>query len=382
MAQQLGVIQYRGKLGQTVGMKKAKWQKANGIRVRVAPSNPKTRKQAEQRMSMAAATKLAAQLERIVTRSWQNVDYGKKSRDHFVKLLTNRDFKNNPEYDLPYIPKDFTGCVPGTFPISTGSLSLNGLNQIIPQFRHDSAEFPIFSQNIPENVTRRGQLWAAFGFEDGDQITIIGVRDDTGDAKFYQWSIDSVTVDLSDDTILPNEYLYFTTDNNIFSVGQTGKGLLTFASDDQTPLACAIIVSRERGSVPGLRTSSMFACDESIIREWMSDTRKEESIATYMNADAASTDWPVDVPSSYNVQGEVIDSEGEPAPTLGRIVGTGRYRVGQAVTLKAVPATSRNFFKYWSIGDQVVGESGSTTYTFVPTGNVVVKAEFGVSDNP
>lgn len=381
MAQQLGVIQYRGKLGQTVGMKKAKWQKANGIRVRVAPSNPKTRKQAEQRMSMAAATKLAAQLERIITRSWQNVDYGKKSRDHFVKLLTNKDFKNNPEYDLPYIPKDFTGCVPGTFPISTGSLSLNGHNQIIPQIRPSSVEFDVFSQAIPANVTRRGQVWAAFGFEDGDQITIIGVSDDTGDAKFYQWSIDSVKVDLSDNTLIQG-YLYFNTDNGIFAVGDTGSGQLTFRNSDQPPIACAIIISRERDSVPGLRTNSMFACDESILREWMSDTRKEESIATYMNADAASNDWPVDVPSSYNVQGEVIDSEGEAAPAMGYIVGTGRYRVGQTVTLKAVPAASQYFFKYWSIGDQVVGESGSTTYTFVPTSDVVVKAEFGTSDNP
>lgn len=380
MAQQLGVIQYRGKLGQTVGMKKAKWQKANGIRVRVAPSNPKTRKQAEQRMSMAAATKLAAQLERIVTRSWQNVDYGKKSRDHFVKLLTNKDFKNNPEYDLPYIPKDYAGCVPGTFPISTGSLSIGGNNQIIPRMG-DTVKFDLFERELPDSVTRRGQAWAYLGFEDGDQITIVGVDDKTGDAKFYQWSIDSVTVDLSDDELV-QEILMFSTDNGIFAVGDTGRGQLTYRVDDQPPLACAIIVSRERGSVPGLRTNSMFACDESILREWMSDTRKEESIATYMNEGATSNDWPVDVPSSYNVQGEVIDSEGEPSPSSGYIVGTGRYRVGQAVTLKAVPATSRNFFKEWSIGDQVVGESGSSTYTFIPTGDVVVKAEFGTSSNP
>lgn len=378
MAQQLGVIQYRGKLGQTVGMKKAKWQKSNGIRVRVAPSNPKTRKQAEQRMSMAAATKLAAQLERIITRSWQNVDYGKKSRDHFVKLLTNKDFKNNPEYDLPNIPKNYTGCVPGTFPISTGSLSLAGNNQIIPRMGAQ-VKFDLFDKKLPDNVTRRGQAWAYLGFEDGDQITIVGVSDKTGDAKFYQWTVDSIKVDLSDDTEV-QDHIYFITNN--FHVGDIEQGVLSFADDDSAPIACAIIVSRERGSVPGLRTNSMFACDESILREWMSDTRKEESIATYMNADAASTDWPVDVPSSYNVQGEVIDSEGEPSPSSGYIVGTGRYRVGQAVTLKAVPATSRNFFKNWSIGDQVVGEMGSTTYTFIPTSDVVVKAEFGTTSNP
>ena len=83
MAKQLGVIQFRGSLGETVGSKKAAGQKSNTMRVRVREiANPKTQAQAMQRMRMTPAVNIYLHLL-----SWQCTQHGTKSsryaRNHY-----------------------------------------------------------------------------------------------------------------------------------------------------------------------------------------------------------------------------------------------------------------------------------------------------------
>ena len=117
MAFQLGIIQYRGKLGATIGRKKSAGQRANTIAARPqVVSNPRSNAQAAQRMKMAPAVNFYRALRDILNHSWQGVSYGGASHSKFMKEAMRAAV-------YPYIPKGTTAAVPAPYKISVGSLS-------------------------------------------------------------------------------------------------------------------------------------------------------------------------------------------------------------------------------------------------------------------
>lgn len=105
----------KGKVGDLV------LSKSNGVQITRArnrfPSNPKTTKQALQRMKFAAIAAFYSAFENdILNHSWQGVKYGGTSHNHFYKLALSPDVKT------PAVEKGSMSFVPSNYPMSRGTL--------------------------------------------------------------------------------------------------------------------------------------------------------------------------------------------------------------------------------------------------------------------
>ena len=105
----------KGKVGDLV------LSKSNGVQITRArnrfPSNPKTTKQALQRMKFAAIAAFYSAFEKdVLDHSWQGVKYGGPSHNHFYKLALSPDVKT------PGVEKGSMSFVPSNYPMSRGTL--------------------------------------------------------------------------------------------------------------------------------------------------------------------------------------------------------------------------------------------------------------------
>lgn len=105
----------KGKIGDLV------LSKSNGVQITRArnrfPSNPKTTKQALQRMKFSAIAAFYSAFEKdILNHSWQGVKYGGTSHNHFYKLALSPDIKT------PAVEKGSMSFVPSNYPMSRGTL--------------------------------------------------------------------------------------------------------------------------------------------------------------------------------------------------------------------------------------------------------------------
>lgn len=105
----------KGKVGDLV------LSKSNGVQIARArnrfPRNPKTTKQALQRMKFSAIAAFYSAFEKeILNHSWQGVKYGGTSHNHFYKLALSPDVKT------PAIEKGSMSFVPSNYPMSRGTL--------------------------------------------------------------------------------------------------------------------------------------------------------------------------------------------------------------------------------------------------------------------
>ena len=323
MAEQLGVIQYRGKLGNTVGAKRSGTQRNNVMRVKVDPSNPRTRAQAMQRCKMNSALKIYRALEPVLSRSWQNKKYGTESRQFFMSQVMKGSFAG-----LPWAEKGDYNARPGTIPVSIGSLPALQMHCTMGVSGADNESTGYF---WPQGFKRSGQdvTPQTFGelcqdllannptLQDGDQLTAILVYntadDFTGD---YVWFYDSMVLDTTSEAT-SEDIPYLEDAESIAFIGQ--RGLIAgsyniyqqpgdeqtlsgfFIADDIYPhaqcVAAAFIVSRDRDAAPGqagLRSSSTLVTSRDY--QLMNSENREAAILSYMNADSESgnSDWPVD----------------------------------------------------------------------------------------
>lgn len=105
----------KGKVGDLV------LSKSNGVQITRArnrfPKNPKTTKQALQRMKFAAIAAFYSAFEKdVLNHSWQGVKYGGPSHNHFYKLALSPDVKT------PAVEKGSMSFVPSNYPMSRGTL--------------------------------------------------------------------------------------------------------------------------------------------------------------------------------------------------------------------------------------------------------------------
>lgn len=121
----------RGKVGSLV------FKRQNGQQVtvpRVTPPNPQTHSQMMRRVAFASATKTAKALMGIIDHSFQGVQYGQKSVQHFVKMAAKKSFTGVAAADAstlsaapfqlaPVVPPSAFGlAAAGEFVISQGDL--------------------------------------------------------------------------------------------------------------------------------------------------------------------------------------------------------------------------------------------------------------------
>lgn len=139
----------RGKVGSLV------FKRQNGEQVtvpRVTPPNPQTHSQMMRRVAFASATKTAKALKTIIDHSFQGVQYGEKSVQHFVKMAAKKAYagvatadvsalSNAPFQLAPVVPPLAYGVASGgEFVISQGNLNsstihLDGESLVMPNIK-------------------------------------------------------------------------------------------------------------------------------------------------------------------------------------------------------------------------------------------------------
>lgn len=158
-------------------------------RPKVTPTNPKSAKQALQRMVLASAAKLASAFEPIVNHSFEGVAVGTKSVQHFRSLAMNylrstaAGYFNGGQYDLvPTIfPIKGAPIVGGSegLAISSGSLSLNAFelsNKVLSLALNSQLATTAFTTQ----AAYEAEL-AKLGLEPGDQLTFVLILNSLSD---------------------------------------------------------------------------------------------------------------------------------------------------------------------------------------------------------
>lgn len=308
MGKQLGVIQYSGKLGQVVGMKKANGQRYNNVRERVTPSNPQSNAQADQRMKMNVANMMYRAIEPVLSRSWQNKTYGQESRNFFVSQVLKSGLETEGGW-LPFIEKGVYNPVPAEVPVSVGSL---GIDTTI-EFTESGWGYTTLFGTDASSASAIIQTGLASGLEDGDQITLIAAFDTgfmRGDAptNLYIWRYDSIIFDVNE------------TDTNVLTHGirnqlsfmDSAEGFyITEPVSENTPSAVAIIISREKApdaGKAGLRSTSKMFVGDSVKEVWGTASQYGRARRSYQKQVTAESDWEVDAEGGGTGGRETADS--------------------------------------------------------------------------
>lgn len=313
MAKQLGVIQYSGKMGNTVGRKKA-GSARNIVSVKVDPSNPKTYKQAVQRAVFAAAKNFRNAFPDILNHSFQGVKYGQASLNRFTKLATLRSGDDFPNW-VPQ-KKGSQQIIPQPWPISRGSIAApTKLNiSVDKDISIEGWKFlPIVSQ-----ATTIGEFCSALidanpFLKNGDMLTILvlaTIDGDMGDgleAMNFIPLYDRFILDVDSETVLGSQG-FMKSENGLFQVADDGVFNLQNDSFDAI-FGAALIISRQNGSKASwLRSNS----DMTVLTDYLSTIRTadyvEECTQTYMKSEnATESDWYLNETHSGDGEGSTAD---------------------------------------------------------------------------
>ncbi len=169
MAKLDGVIQFTGKLGQTVGAKGQDGRNVLRVR-RNSIKNPKTDAQCAQRMICTTAAQAVSQLKQILNNGFEGKSFGAKSLQH-ARSLYMRMLRTTPSLDgngMVYLPKGSLNFPINRYPLSEGSLQGGGF-----VFDQDGDAFT-FESNIPEGglaAATASQLFSRVVV--GHQITMV-----------------------------------------------------------------------------------------------------------------------------------------------------------------------------------------------------------------
>jgi hypothetical protein len=353
MAFQLGIIQFRGKLGQTVGAKKAKAQKANTIRVHNSTiANPRTVAQADQRMKLLPANLIARQLAELIDRGFEGVDYGQLSRNLFIKYALKQST------GIPYLEKDTTNPVPGRYLLNKGSLKPVQVTAGPADTFTDlllGSDFNIASATV-------GTLSAAIvannvGFEEGDQLTFVRcIVTANGD---FVWEYESLYLDSSNTETLASAAPFVSADE------ESGSFFVIIAGSagaNENIAAAAVLHSREKTDGGHMRSTQYIQVTDTVADEWFSASKKVAARSSYMDMSAiVNSDWPVDQDDNYNSVERVNSTyvisglTGDKAEANGKVAQVVRNGVtGELLSVYVVDAE----IGIYGAGPFLVGDNG------------------------
>lgn len=170
----------RGSVGD-VTMYVSEGQQRSRVRRRKI-ANPRSEKQSIQRMVLATAAKMASAYEPIVNHSWESVQEGVKSVQHFRSMAMNTlrtaaaKIINNPSQRTPFAQyaikgAPIVGYVEG-IRISSGSLGING----IIAYGNNTIRYVLGEALSTSAITTREQYVAELrkmSLQPGDQLTFV-----------------------------------------------------------------------------------------------------------------------------------------------------------------------------------------------------------------
>lgn len=359
MARQLGVIQYRGKLGQTVGMKNGYGGSESFSREYVSTNSSDSDAQIERRMRMLPAVNFRKQIADLISRGFQGVKYGGPSTREFMKFAMVL-----PLADTPQLVKNSTVAFPGPYLISKGSLG--------------TITCSIGEDTITTNLRCKSNIYATIGdlstslieggmVLQGDLVTIVHAyitsaeQDDVQNVFYERWSfqVDPDSTDTLPDFIMileeSTETIEFTTRAGYISVGM------------------GIVISRE-GTTP-LRSTCRFGVNKAFWPDYFGSVLKPAVKQSYKKTTSAtqSTNWPYDPDIEPEESGFVTIGVTISPTGGGTVTGTGTYAKGDSVTLQATAASGYSFTR-WTLNDVQVATSRKLTITANASANYV--AEF------
>lgn len=291
MAIQLGVIQFRGKLGDVVGSKKSASQKANTLRVRQRTiANPKTTSQASQRMKMTPACNFYRALQHILNHSWQGVQYEGPSHARFMKLALSM------KSGFPYVEKGSMNPVPGSYQISQGGLApisvsygddllTIGVNMGSGNYTDESTIGFISTQMLANNSA----------LAEGDQLTFVLAIGEPG--YFFRYRTARFVIDTKN-TATWAEWLAaeWVAGVDLLQIGVSvdGEENKSLYVDGGAISAFAVIVSRPPVGKSGAwqRSNTYMTVREDVKLYYGSDSALQAALASYKNAVASyNSEW-------------------------------------------------------------------------------------------
>lgn len=289
MAKQLGIIQFKGKLGEIVGAKRSAGQKSNTLRVRVREiANPKTTGQIQQRMRLLPAVNFYRMLQNVLNHAFQGTQYKAPSYHEFMRLALKND-------DFPYVVKGETLPIPGAYQISKGSLP----SVLVRSVDDNNATFALgWSEDWDENAPTIGAISQSWinnnGLQEGDQLTFILASQDDGSVYgsqiIYQTAVFIVN---TQSTVGIGEWEAA----NKLTVGDN-DGLFRISRSEATgewyPCAAAVIVSRPPSTAGGawLRSNATMFVKPSVLLETRSTQAYQAAFDSYgVGEQLLSSDW-------------------------------------------------------------------------------------------
>lgn len=264
-------------------------KEAQGIReYRAEVRNPQSDGQADQRARLLPAQRIKGALRDIVSRSFQGIPYGSKSRLEFIRQAMRL------KEGYPFVTKGYQEPVPGRYIISRGSL-----RQITATFSKNIfvTSLKAGANNIgPDTTVGTLSSWileANIDLQEGDQVTFVGCLcslPDAPDSAIYEWYYYSIILDPNDTEEIADlkgyEFISFAIAAN--------DGGLTLNGPNDNLCAAAIIISRLGEDGTYLRSTAQLA-----VADFMSPffTTQQAAVtrASYQTGTTQnSTDWPVE----------------------------------------------------------------------------------------
>lgn len=233
--------------------------------------NPKTSSQAVQRMKLAPAQKFYSAFEAVLNHAYQGVQYGNKSREHFMSLAMKQN-------GGPYVVKGYNGLVPGTYLVAEGNIPEVILT---PDWGGPSV---VTSLNVSEAPASRADFVANVlennpWIMEGDKLTFLFVMD--YNSVYYA---DKKQI-IMKAVLSEGESDDYAVLSDTFS---ETEGKLDIALDD-TPFtttyahtcAMAVIISRGTSQTKDERSNARMYVNDDIIGRFYSTEAYEIAMASY-----------------------------------------------------------------------------------------------------
>lgn len=287
----------KGKVGDLV------LSKNNGTQITRArnryPKNPKTTKQAIQRMSFAALSTFYNAFEKdILNHSWQGIKYGGASHNHFYKLALS------PEVKTPAVPKGSMSYVPSNYPMSRGTLRSLKYSHAMGDYReYGGNAIEIITGLTTERIISATDTTLEYFIDvisdnnpyyAGKQLTFIIVT--LKDGNFFN-SVSRIVLDknayTSEDlkkvfTTLLNGWDFHTSGDNLIISPLKISGEMT-DGNLYNIVAYSIIVSNWDGKKWCRSNENMVICEETMPSNYFDGETFSEALKTYMNKDGNSS---------------------------------------------------------------------------------------------
>lgn len=200
MGKQLGIIQFTGKLGNTVGARKGGVQKSNTIRAHAAEvANPNTRAQMYQRAIMATVLQAYKQgidifdhaFEGAKGRAGNYAEFMKKNLP-MLRAIVADDITTYPQQatrqNAELITRGLRYTVPNPYIISDGSLTQNLFLKPVNDLTGDNElYFPINEGGLSVSTATKVRDWyTAVGLVEGEIFTFVAFCAENPEGIGYQ----------------------------------------------------------------------------------------------------------------------------------------------------------------------------------------------------